>query len=144
MAADAGGRRWTVAAQPANSRLWFDVSDRIMCLGRIALLRKGFAQAQARALHERARRLAVEQHHKVGEYHYEVGRLALIECREGRLGPAEECCDARTAWSRHFGAWPPRLSARHEGDCVGGLADRGADLGRDPFPAGLPVEDRGH
>ncbi|MGP3937772.1 BTAD domain-containing putative transcriptional regulator [Nonomuraea sp. KM88] len=70
-----------------NLELWSDVSDRIMHLGRIALLRRDFAQSRDR--HERARSVAIEHRYERGEYHYEVG-LALIERREGQLELAEE------------------------------------------------------
>uniref|UniRef100_UPI003F49960A BTAD domain-containing putative transcriptional regulator n=1 Tax=Nonomuraea bangladeshensis TaxID=404385 RepID=UPI003F49960A len=78
-------------------RFWFDVYDRTVCLGRLALLRNDLPRA--RQLHERARRLAAEQRYKVGEYHYELG-LALIECREGTLHLAQERLDRLLGWHR--------------------------------------------
>ncbi|MFE0421415.1 BTAD domain-containing putative transcriptional regulator [Streptomyces sp. NPDC058953] len=67
--------------------LWPDVSFQLSGLGRIALLTGDLDRA--RELHERARRLAVEQADVFGEQYAETG-LALGARREGRLSEAEE------------------------------------------------------
>ncbi|MEU5161515.1 BTAD domain-containing putative transcriptional regulator [Streptomyces sp. NPDC020875] len=67
--------------------LWPDVSFQLSGLGRIALLTGDLPRC--RELHERARRLAVEQGDVFGEQYAEIG-LALGARREGRLGDAEE------------------------------------------------------
>ncbi|MEU3603483.1 BTAD domain-containing putative transcriptional regulator [Streptomyces sp. NPDC006798] len=67
--------------------LWPDVSFQLSGLGRIALLTGDLSRC--RELHERARRLAVEQGDVFGEQYAETG-LALGARREGRLGDAEE------------------------------------------------------
>ncbi|KAB8196390.1 AAA family ATPase [Nonomuraea phyllanthi] len=79
-------------------RLWSDVADRIVALGRLALLRRDFVQA--RELHERAQRLAVEQHYVTGKFHCEVG-LALIDRREGKLDAAEKRMEQMLDRYRH-------------------------------------------
>ncbi|MGK5448331.1 BTAD domain-containing putative transcriptional regulator [Streptomyces radiopugnans] len=63
-----------------------EVSARLSGLGRLALLARDWERA--RDLHERARRIAVEQGYKYGEIHSEMG-LALGARRSGDLDGAE-------------------------------------------------------
>ncbi|CAL9364752.1 hypothetical protein SUDANB121_00747 [Nocardiopsis dassonvillei] len=72
--------------------LWTEVGERLTSLGRIALLRRDLDRSAE--LHERARRVAVEQGHLVGEESAVLG-LGLVARRRGDLAAA------RT----HLGAW---------------------------------------
>ncbi|MEU0490220.1 BTAD domain-containing putative transcriptional regulator [Nocardiopsis sp. NPDC006139] len=72
--------------------LWTEVGERLTSLGRIALLRRDLTRSAE--LHERARRVAAEQGHVVGEESAVLG-LGLVARRRGDLAAA------RT----HLGAW---------------------------------------
>ncbi|MDE3722875.1 BTAD domain-containing putative transcriptional regulator [Nocardiopsis sp. N85] len=72
--------------------LWTEVGERLNSLGRIALLRRDLPRS--RELHERARQVAVEQGHVVGEESAVLG-LGLIARRGGDLPAARA----------HLGAW---------------------------------------
>ncbi|MGI5350437.1 AfsR/SARP family transcriptional regulator [Streptomyces sp. CA-250714] len=66
--------------------LWAQLSEQLSALGRVALLRGDYAEADA--LHERGRRMAVEQAHPAGEQYAEIG-LALSARRQGRYDDCE-------------------------------------------------------
>jgi predicted ATPase/DNA-binding SARP family transcriptional activator len=68
-------------------RLWSDVVEHTLALGRLTMLAGDFSNA--RGLYERGRRLAVEQRDDLGLCHYEL-EMALLERREGRSDLAEE------------------------------------------------------
>ncbi|MEU3711992.1 BTAD domain-containing putative transcriptional regulator [Streptomyces catenulae] len=76
-----------------------EVSSRLSSLGRIALLTGH--HDEARALHERARRLAAEQSFRFGEVHAEIG-LALGARRSGDLRTAEHYLTRIRAWYRQI------------------------------------------
>ncbi len=76
---------------------WTEVSFRTSGLGRIALLSGDYAQADE--LHERARRLALEQSNRSAEEYAEVG-LALSARWQGRLDEAEHHLTRPLDWLR--------------------------------------------
>jgi predicted ATPase/DNA-binding SARP family transcriptional activator len=76
---------------------WTEVSFRTSGLGRIALLSGDYAQADE--LHERARRLALEQSNRSAEEYAEVG-LGLSARWQGRLDDAERHFTRPLAWLR--------------------------------------------
>nr|WP_238357082.1 BTAD domain-containing putative transcriptional regulator [Kribbella italica] len=76
---------------------WTEVSFRTSGLGRIALLSGDYAQADE--LHERARRLALEQSNKSAEEYAEVG-LGLSARWQGRLDDAEYHLTRPLDWLR--------------------------------------------
>ncbi|WP_350279864.1 BTAD domain-containing putative transcriptional regulator [Kribbella sp. HUAS MG21] len=113
--------------------LWTEVSFRTAGLGRIALLTGDYARADE--LHERARRLAVEQSNKSAEEYAEVG-LGLSARRQGRLDDAE----------RHFTKWLDWLTRM---DGIPGIAFISNQLGfiaeqRGDLAAARALHERGH
>ncbi|MFF6811581.1 hypothetical protein ACFZAG_17050 [Streptomyces sp. NPDC012403] len=81
-------------------QLWSHVSFRLARLGRITLLTGD--DVRATELHERARRLAVEQSHRTAEQFAENG-LALGARRRGDLDAAEALLRPWLDWNRRFG-----------------------------------------
>ncbi|OLT26061.1 ATPase [Nocardiopsis sp. CNR-923] len=85
--------------------LWTEAGERLTLLGRIALLQGDHDRSDA--LHGRARRLAVEQGHVVGQESAELG-LALTARRRGDLDTAErylrDWLDWHLRMRSHFGA----------------------------------------
>ncbi|MEW1614501.1 MULTISPECIES: BTAD domain-containing putative transcriptional regulator [unclassified Streptomyces] len=77
--------------------LWSEVSRQMSGLGRIALLRNRYREAED--FHARALRLAVEQGNRPAEQFAAVG-LALGSRREGRLEEAESLLRPWLAWNR--------------------------------------------
>ncbi|MBC2878670.1 MULTISPECIES: AfsR/SARP family transcriptional regulator [Streptomyces] len=84
--ADAARRHHEALRIARDFSLHTEVSARLSGLGRLALLAKDWDRA--RDLHERARRLAVEQGYRYGEIHSDMG-LALGARRSGDLDAAE-------------------------------------------------------
>ncbi|MFI0740356.1 BTAD domain-containing putative transcriptional regulator [Streptomyces sp. NPDC021100] len=84
--ADAARRHHEALRIARDFSLHTEVSARLSGLGRLALLAKDWGRA--RDLHERARRLAVEQGYRYGEIHSDMG-LALGARRSGDLDAAE-------------------------------------------------------
>ncbi|MFG2714779.1 BTAD domain-containing putative transcriptional regulator [Streptomyces goshikiensis] len=80
--------------------LWTQVSFRLARQGRIALLTGDTALAAE--LHERARKLAVEQSHRPAEQFAEIG-LALGARRDGDLDAAEARLMPWLDWNRRLG-----------------------------------------
>ncbi|TCO24820.1 putative ATPase [Kribbella steppae] len=83
--------------------LWTEVSFRTSGLGRLAFLTGDYARADA--LHERARRLAIEQSNKSAEEYAEVG-LGLSARHQGRLDDAEAHFTKWLAWLAQVGGTP--------------------------------------
>ncbi len=79
---------------------WPEVSYTLSWLGRVALLTKDFDQA--RALHEKARRIAADQGFSSGEVYAETG-LALGARQEGDLAEAERLLLRIHDWHRRVG-----------------------------------------
>ncbi|MER5786264.1 BTAD domain-containing putative transcriptional regulator [Streptomyces mobaraensis] len=84
--ADAVRRHHEALRIARDFSLHTEISARLSGLGRLALLAKDWDRA--RDLHERARRLAVEQGYRYGEIHSDMG-LALGARRSGDLDAAE-------------------------------------------------------
>ncbi|WP_232668395.1 BTAD domain-containing putative transcriptional regulator [Pseudonocardia sp. TRM90224] len=94
-------RLYTTALRRAEElELWPEVSYQLSWLGRTALLTGDFRRADE--LHERARRLAVEQGFTTGEMYAQTG-LALGARREGRLDDAERHLRYILRWHRSVG-----------------------------------------
>jgi predicted ATPase len=89
--------------QAEDLGLWTEVSFRTAGLGRIAYLTGEYARADE--LHERARRLAIEQSNKSAEEYAEVG-LGLTARRQGRLDDAEAHFTKWLDWLRQVGGTP--------------------------------------
>ncbi|MFG1624395.1 BTAD domain-containing putative transcriptional regulator [Kribbella sp. NPDC049227] len=83
--------------------LWTEVSFRTAGLGRIALLTGDYDRADE--LHERARRLAIEQSNKSAEEYAEVG-LGLSARWQGRLEQAETHFTKWLGWLEQVGGTP--------------------------------------
>jgi predicted ATPase/DNA-binding SARP family transcriptional activator len=83
--------------------LWTEVSFRTAGLGRIAYLTGDYARADE--LHERARRLAIEQSNKSAEEYAEVG-LGLTARLQGRLDDAEAHFTKWLDWLHQIGGTP--------------------------------------
>ncbi|RKS08600.1 putative ATPase [Nocardiopsis sp. Huas11] len=90
---DTAARHHRAALRTAEAlELWTEVGERLTSLGRVALLQGDFDRSED--LHERARRIAVEHGHVVGEESAVLG-LGLVARRRGDLDAACE----------HLGAW---------------------------------------
>ncbi|WP_052852329.1 BTAD domain-containing putative transcriptional regulator [Streptomyces avicenniae] len=131
--------------------LWAEFSFQLSGLGRIALLERDYAKAGE--LHERARRVAVEQSDRFGEQFAEIG-LGLGARREGRLDAAEAHLRSVLDLHRRMGyepSVPPLILAelgfvaelRGDARAAVALQERGlaaARAGDDPRAVALALE----
>ncbi|NGO08180.1 AfsR/SARP family transcriptional regulator [Streptomyces sp. HC44] len=107
--------------------LWTQYAEKLADLGRVALLRGDHARADE--LLERARRLAAEHSHPVGEQYADLG-LAISARRQGRLDRAEALFRAWLEPDRAARAYPALafilaelgFIAELRGDAAGALA----------------------
>ncbi|NIK55366.1 BTAD domain-containing putative transcriptional regulator [Kribbella shirazensis] len=113
--------------------LWTEVSFRTAGLGRIALLTGDYARADE--LHERARRLAVEQSNKSAEEYAEVG-LGLSARRQGRLDDAERLFTKWLRWLTQIGGTPGIAFISNQ---LGFIAEERGDLA-----TARTLHERGH
>ncbi|MER7394119.1 BTAD domain-containing putative transcriptional regulator [Streptomyces sp. NPDC000151] len=121
--------------------LWREVSAKLSGLGRVALLRRRYEEAED--LHTRALRLAVEQGDQPAEQFAALG-LALGARRQGRHDTAEAWLRPWLAWNRRRGDAPGLalvlaelgFIAEHRGDAERALAHH-----RDGLAAALTTKD---
>ena len=99
---DTAARHHRAALRTAEAlRLWTEVGERLTSLGRVALLQRDLDRSED--LHERARRVAVEHGHVVGEEAAVLG-LGLVARRRGDLDTARAHLNAWLDWHLRAGS----------------------------------------